>query len=78
MSEDDQPTRQFRFPEEPPPTLRPHGAPWQGPPERRRLADLPVDVWTPKITILILGMILVALLVMCGIAAWFVAEIVPG
>jgi len=66
---DDQPTRQFRMPSEPP-----HAAPWQGPPPDRWNAAPRYD----RSMITIVGMLLLAIVVICGITAWFIAELVPN
>lgn len=52
--------------------IGPHGAPWQGPP--------PVGS-TPKYdrsTIIMSAIAAGTLVVLCGILAWFLAEVIPG
>ena len=77
------PDRQYR-PGEPRPRLRapgpgrPHAAPWQGPPPQRPAPDTPWSPWTPKTALAAFAIGAVAVLIMCGILAWFLADVIPG
>lgn len=59
--------------------MQPEQPPWphQDPAPRQRQHVVP-DRLSEKTLLTMLGLILGALLVICGIVAWFLAELIPG
>lgn len=57
-----------------PPDESPHSAPWQGPPPERISGPRQL---TARELLAMLGLLLGALVIICGIAAWFLAQVIP-
>lgn len=66
--DDDRPTEVF------PRVGRPHGAPWQGPPPKR---DRPPPHFDRSM-VAVIAILAAAMVIICGIAAWFLGEVIPG